>query len=172
MKKNVLLQKFIFMRKLTVITIIAMLFFSACGKAEDKEKSKSQSDVTVSESAKKDALIKELSYKDFIRDVWDFETYPDSFAFKGKTPCVIDFYATWCGPCKKIAPVMESLAKEFNGKVTVYKVDIDAEHKLSTVLKIRNIPTVYFLKEGTQPSFSVGAKDEIYFRSRFEMLSK
>lgn len=172
MKKNVLLQKFIFMRKLTVITIIAMLFFSACGKAEDKEKSKSQSDVTVSESAKKDALIKELSYKDFIRDVWDFETYPDSFAFKGKMPCVIDFYATWCGPCKKIAPVMESLAKEFNGKVTVYKVDIDAEHKLSTVLKIRNIPTVYFLKEGTQPSFSVGAKDEIYFRSRFEMLAK
>lgn len=172
MKKNVLLQKFIFMRKLTVITIIAMLFFSACGKAEDKEKSKSQSDVTVSESAKKDALIKELSYKDFIRDVWDFETYPDSFAFKGKMPCVIDFYATWCGPCKKIVPVMESLAKEFNGKVTVYKVDIDAEHKLSTVLKIRNIPTVYFLKEGTQPSFSVGAKDEIYFRSRFEMLAK
>lgn len=172
MKKNVLLQKFIFMKKLTVITIIAMLFFSACGNAEDNGKNKSQSDVTVSESAKKDALIKELSYKDFIRDVWDFETYPDSFAFKGKMPCVIDFYATWCGPCKKIAPVMESLAKEFNGKVTVYKVDIDAEHKLSTVLKIRNIPTVYFLKEGTQPSFSVGAKDEIYFRSRFEMLAK
>lgn len=172
MKKNVLLQKFIFMKKLTVITIIAMLFFSACGKAEDNGKNKSQSDVTVSESAKKDALIKELSYKDFIRDVWDFETYPDSFAFKGKMPCVIDFYATWCGPCKKIAPVMESLAKEFNGKVTVYKVDINAEHKLSTVLKIRNIPTVYFLKEGTQPSFSVGAKDEIYFRSRFEMLAK
>lgn len=149
-----------------------MLFFSACGKAEDNGKNKSQSDVTVSESAKKDALIKELSYKDFTRDVWDFETYPDSFAFKGKMPCVIDFYATWCGPCKKIAPVMESLAKEFNGKVTVYKVDIDAEHKLSTVLKIRNIPTVYFLKEGTRPSFSVGAKDEIYFRSRFEMLAK
>lgn len=172
MKKNVLLQKFIFMRKLTVITIIAMLFFSACGKAEDKEKSKSQSDVTASESAKKDALIKELSYKDFIRDVWDFETYPDSFAFKGKTPCVIDFYATWCGPCKKIAPVMESLAKEFKGKVNVYKVDVDAEQKLSTVLKIRNIPTVYFLEEGKQPSYSVGAKDEIYFRSMFDRLAR
>lgn len=172
MKKNVLLQKFIFMKKLTVITVIAMLFFSSCGKAEDNGKNKGESNVTVSESVNKNAIIKELSYKDFIKDVWDLETYPDSFAFAGELPCVIDFYATWCGPCKKVAPIIENLAKEYNGKVNVYKVDIDAEQKLSTILKIRNIPTVYFLEEGKQPSYSVGAKDEIYFRSMFETLAK
>lgn len=172
MKKNVLLQKFIFMKKLPVIAILAMMAFSACGGSGNDGEDKSQSDATSSESIKKNELIKELSYKDFIKDVWDFETYPDSFAFAGELPCVIDFYATWCGPCKKVAPVIENLAKEYKGKVNVYKVDIDAEQKLSTVLKIRNIPTVYFLKEGKQPSYSVGAKDEIYFRSMFDRLAR
>lgn len=172
MKKNVLLQKFIFMKKLPVIAILAMMAFSACGGSGNDGEDKSQSDATSSESIKKNELIKELSYKDFIKDVWDFETYPDSFAFAGELPCVIDFYATWCGPCKKVAPVIENLAKEYKGKVNVYKVDVDAEQKLSTVLKIRNIPTVYFLEEGKQPSYSVGAKDEIYFRSMFDRLAR
>lgn len=172
MKKNVLLQKFIFMKKLPVIAILAMMAFPACGGSGNDGEDKSQSDATSSESIKKNELIKELSYKDFIKDVWDFETYPDSFAFAGELPCVIDFYATWCGPCKKVAPVIENLAKEYKGKVNVYKVDVDAEQKLSTVLKIRNIPTVYFLEEGKQPSYSVGAKDEIYFRSMFDRLAR
>lgn len=160
------------MKKLPVIAILAMITFSACGGSENNGGDKSQSDATSSESIKKNEFIKELSYKDFIKDVWDLETYPDSFAFAGELPCVIDFYATWCGPCKKVAPVIENLAKEYKGKVNVYKVDIDAEQKLSTVLKIRNIPTVYFLEEGKQPSYSVGAKDEIYFRSMFDKLAK
>lgn len=160
------------MKKLPVIAILAMMAFSACGGSGNDGEDKSQSDATSSESIKKNESIKELSYKDFIKDVWDFETCPDSFAFAGELPCVIDFYATWCGPCKKVAPVIENLAKEYNGKVNVYKVDIDTEQKLSTVLKIRNIPTVYFLEEGKQPSYSVGAKDEIYFRSMFDKLAR
>ena len=67
---------------------------------------------------------------------------------------------------------MEKLAKEYNGKVFVYKVDVDAEQKLATILNIRNIPTVFFLEKGKQPSYSVGAKDEIYFRARFDKLAK
>ena len=85
---------------------------------------------------------------------------------------MIDFYATWCGPCRKVTPIMEKLAKEYNGKVIVYKVDVDAEQKLATILNIRNIPTVFFLEKGKQPSYSVGAKDEIYFRARFDKLAK
>lgn len=176
MKKNVLLQKFILMKKTLTITLLAMMLFASCGKSGKNKNSDGsemkRAEPTASESTEKGAIIKEITYNDFIKNVWDFETYPDSFAYKGKLPCVIDFYATWCGPCKKVAPIMEKLAKEFNGKVIVYKVNVDASQKLSTVLKIKNIPTVFFLREDKQPSYSVGAKDEIYFRSRFARLVK
>lgn len=176
MKINVLLQKFILMKKITVLAIITMVVLSACGSS-DKDKKESnnkviQTEVTNSESMENVSFVKELSYNKFVKEIWNFEKFTDSFAYKGKLPCVIDFYATWCGPCKKVAPIMEKLAKEYNGKIIVYKVDVDTEQKLSTILKIRNIPTVFFLEKGKQPSYSVGAKDEIYFRSKFESMAK
>ena len=69
---------------------------------------------------------------------------------------VVDFYADWCGPCKKIAPIMEELALEYEGKVLFYKVNVDAERKLATVFQIRNIPTVFFLPKEGQPMSQVG----------------
>jgi len=164
------------MKKTLVFAMLAAVLFPACGNSgksdENSCSDKKHTEITASESTKKDVIIKEITYNDFIKNVWNFETYPDSFAYRGELPCVIDFYATWCGPCKKVAPILDKLAKEYDGKVTVYKVNVDAEQKLSTVLKIRNIPTVYFLGEGKQPSYSVGAKDEIYFRSMFDKLVK
>lgn len=176
MKNNVLLQKFILMRKTLALAIISMALLSACGNSgkdgkEDKSKI-GNIEVTYSESTENKSFVKELSYKKFVNEIWNFEKFTDSFAYEGKLPCVIDFYATWCGPCKKVAPIMEKLAKEYNGKVIVYKVDVDVEQKLATILNIRNIPTVFFLEKGKQPSYSVGAKDEIYFRARFDKLAK
>lgn len=172
MKKNVILRKFILMKKLSTAIIMALVLLTACGSPDDGGKQDAKDNVTNSESTTKTEFVKELTYKHFLKEVWDFERFTDSFAYNGELPCVIDFYATWCGPCKKVAPIMEKLAKEYNGKVVVYKVNIEEELKLATVLNIRNIPTVYFIEEGKQPSFSVGAKDEIYFRSRFDSMSK
>ena len=153
-----------------------MTLLSACGNSgKDGKENKNKTDnteITNSESTENESFVKELTYKKFIKEIWDFEKFTDSFAYEGKLPCVIDFYATWCGPCKKVTPIMEKLAKEYNGKVIVYKVDVDAEQKLATILNIRNIPTVFFLEKGKQPSYSVGAKDEIYFRARFDKLAK
>lgn len=176
MKNNVLLQKFILMRKTLALAIISMALLSACGNSgkdgkEDKSKI-GNIEVTNSESTENESFVKELTYKKFVKEIWDFEKFTDSFAYEGKLPCVIDFYATWCGPCRKVAPIMEKLAKEYNGKVAVYKVDVDAEQKLATILNIRNIPTVFFIEKGKQPSYSVGAKDEVYFRARFDKLVK
>ncbi|MBR6438947.1 MAG: thioredoxin [Bacteroidales bacterium] len=158
------------MKKLLVLSIVLSALFFSCGNS-DKNKEAKKQDITVSESTSNEkTFIKEMSYKDFVKNVWDFETSANEFVFNGSKPCVIDFYATWCGPCKMIAPIMEKLAKEYDGKVDFYKVDCDQEMKLATILQVRNIPMVFFMKEGAQPEKSVGAKDEAYFRSQINKL--
>ncbi len=165
------MQKISIMKKLLFISVVFMAMLASCG-GSDKEQ-KSENTKAVQEETTKpeqESYIKDLTYKGFLNNVWNFEKNTDSFAFEGERPCVIDFYATWCGPCKMIAPIMEKLAKEYDGKVDFYKVDTDAEPKLATILQIRNIPMVMFLKEGSQPAKSVGAKGEEYYRKQINMM--
>ena len=161
------------MKKLLLISIISIAFLSSCGNS-DNNKDNQKQETTASESTiNEKTYIKVMSYNDFIKNVWDFETTPNKFIFKGGKPCVIKFYATWCAPCKTITPIIEKLAKEYYGKVDFYKVDTGEEQKLSMILKIKNIPTVFFIKNGAQPEKSVGAKDEAFFRSQInKMLSE
>lgn len=163
------------MKKLLIVLIIGSAFLSSCKCSHKEEKSndktEAKTEVTTSESTNNEkSYVKTMTYNDFIKKVWDIELSASNFAFKGSKPCVIDFYATWCGPCKKVAPIMDKLAKEYDGKVDFYKVDTDQDQKLAMVLQIRNIPTVFFMKEGAQPEKSVGAKDEEYFRTQINKL--
>ena len=159
------------MKKLLLISIISIAFLSSCGSCDNNKKEDKKQDVTVSESTINDkAYVKVLSYKDFIKNVWDFEMNSNEFVFKGSKPCVIDFYATWCGPCKMVAPIIEKLAKEYDGKVDFYKVDCDSEMKLASIMQVKNIPMVFFMKNEAQPEKSVGAKDEAFFRSQINKL--
>ena len=158
------------MKKLLVLSIVLSAIFFSCGSSDNNKEAKKQ-DATVSESTTNEKIyVKEISYKDFIKNVWDFEMSPNEFSFKGNKPCVIDFYATWCGPCKTIAPIIEKLAKEYERKVDFYKVDCDKEMKLASIMQVRNIPMVFFMKNGAQPEKSVGAKDEAFFRSQINKL--
>ena len=158
------------MKKLLVLSIALSAIFFSCGSSDNNKEEKKQ-DSTVSESTINEKIyVKEISYKDFIKNVWDFEMSANEFAFKGNKPCVIDFYATWCGPCKTIAPIIEKLAKEYDGKINFYKVDCDKEMKLASIMQVRNIPMVFFMKNGAQPEKSVGAKDEAFFRSQINKL--
>jgi len=70
---------------------------------------------------------------------------------------VIDFYATWCGPCKATAPVVEALAEAYAGKVDFYKVDVDAQEELASFFGIRSIPSLLFIPQEGKPSMQVGA---------------
>lgn len=159
------------MKKLFVISIVLSALLISCGNSDNNKKKASKQDATVSEStANEKNYVKVLSYNDFIKNVWDLEMHANEFVFKGDKPCVIDFYATWCGPCKMVAPIIEKLAKEYDGKVDFYKVDTDQNQKLAMILQIRNIPTVFFMKAGAQPEKSVGAKDEAFFRSQINKL--
>ena len=112
------------------------------------------------EGAGEETYVKELTYDDFIKYVWDIENSPNAYQYKGSVPCVIDFYATWCGPCKRVAPIMEKLAEQYDGKIIVYKVDTDKEKKLAALFGIQSIPTVFFMPMEGQPAMQVGALNE------------
>ena len=158
------------MKKLLVISLITIAFLSSCGSSDNNKEAKKQNTTTSESVAKEKTYVKVMSYNDFIKKVWDFEANPNEFTFKGERPCVIDFYATWCGPCKMVAPIWEKLAQEYDGKVDFYKVDTDKEQKLASILKIQYLPTVFFAKNGAQPDKSVGAKDEAFFREQINKL--
>ena len=89
--------------------------------------------------------VKELTLESFKNNIMDYEANPTEWKFKGERPAVIDFYAVWCGPCKATAPILDSLAKEYDGKVDFYKVDVDKQQELSAMFGIRSIPSLLFI---------------------------
>jgi thioredoxin len=101
--------------------------------------------------------VKQLSKKDFLEKVYNYEKNPTEWKFQSSRPCVIDFYATWCGPCKAMAPLLDEISKTYAGKIDVYKIDVDVERELSAVFGIRSIPTLLFCPIGAQPQMAQGA---------------
>jgi len=77
--------------------------------------------------------------------------------FEGDLPCIIDFYADWCGPCKMVAPVLEELSTEFEGKMNVYKVNTEEQQELAQAFGIQSIPSILFVPKDGQPQMSAGA---------------
>ena len=103
-----------------------------------------------------------------MKKVWDFESNPNTFVYKGKLPAVIDFYADWCGPCRRVAPLMEKFAEDYDGKLLVYKVNVDKEKQLASVFQVRSIPMVLFIPKEGQPMMQVGALTEEGYREVIE----
>lgn len=93
----------------------------------------------------------------FIDKVFNYEENPDKWVFKGDKPCIIDFYADWCGPCKMVAPILDELSKEYEGKINIYKVDTESEQELSQIFGIRSIPSMLFCPADGQPQMAQGA---------------
>ena len=113
---------------------------------------------------KKESKVQHLTYKEFLKKVWDFEKDPTTFVYKGKLPAIVDFYADWCGPCRRVAPIMEKLAEEYDGKLLIYKVNTQYETELAKAFQIRSIPTVLFIPVEGQPMMQVGAMPEEGYR--------
>ncbi|MCH2033714.1 MAG: thioredoxin [Tenacibaculum sp.] len=97
-----------------------------------------------------------LTKSEFIDKIFDFENKKE-WDYNGDVPILIDFYADWCGPCKMLAPVLEQLSEEYDGKVKIYKVDTEAEQELSAVFGIRSIPSMLFCPVGEDPQMAHGA---------------
>lgn len=98
-----------------------------------------------------------ITKADFLKKVYDFEKNPDEWKYLGSQPAIVDFYADWCGPCRQLSPVLDELAKEYSGKLTIYKVNVDNERGLATFFGIRSIPMLLFIPMKGKPQRSLGA---------------
>ena len=101
--------------------------------------------------------IVHLTKAQFLKRIADYEKNPDSFEFLGDKPALIDFYASWCGPCKMLAPVLEEVAAEYDNRIDVYKVDVEQEEELASLFSVRSIPTLVFIPLNGQIRVTQGA---------------
>lgn len=100
--------------------------------------------------------MEHLTKETFLAKVFNFEENKE-WKFEGDKPCIIDFYADWCQPCKALSPVLEELSKEYDGKIDIYKVDTEAEQELAGAFGVRSIPSILFCPADGQPQMAQGA---------------
>ena len=114
---------------------------------------------TVCYAQKKEKYTKTLNYKEFSIKIADPKA--KEWVFLGDKPAIVDFWATWCPPCKKMSPILEELAKEYEGLIDIYKVDGDKNGRLTDAYNIESYPTIYFIYPGeSKPHIVVGGLDK------------
>ncbi|MGM0529334.1 MAG: thioredoxin [Bacteroidota bacterium] len=101
-------------------------------------------------------MIEHLTKETFLTKVFNYEENKE-WNFQGDKPCMIDFYADWCQPCKMVAPILEELAKEYNDSLDIYKIDTESEQELAAIFGIRSIPSLLFIPREGQPQMAMGA---------------
>jgi thioredoxin 1 len=112
-------------------------------------------------------MIEHLTKETFLNKVFNYEKNKE-WKFEGEKPCIIDFYADWCGPCKMVAPVLEDLAKDYRGKMDIYKVNTEEEQELAAAFGIRSIPSFLFIPVKGQPQMAMGALPKETFIKAFK----
>ncbi len=88
--------------------------------------------------------VKELSTQEFKEQIWNYDKNKE-WKFDGKKPVIIDLYATWCGPCKRLAPILSDIQKDYGDKIQIYKVDTDKERELARLFNVSSIPLMVFI---------------------------
>jgi thioredoxin 1 len=101
-------------------------------------------------------MLEHLTKETFKEKIFNWEENKD-WKFEGDLPCLIDFYADWCQPCKIVAPILEELSEEYNGKVNIYKVDTEDQQELAAMFGIKSIPSLLFVPADGQPQMAQGA---------------
>jgi thioredoxin len=152
------------MRKIGYFIVLTIFMFASCNGTSgnnDGSSSKSTSskspDGGSSKTSSTEGKLEHLTAQTFKLKVMDYEKNPQSWVFEGDKPAIVDFYASWCRPCRMIAPILEELAEEYKGQIVVYKVDTDAQRELATIFGIESLPTVLFIPMQGKPSMQKGA---------------
>jgi thioredoxin 1 len=144
-------------KALFLILLLSASVFSGCGGTIGNDEGTGTVQASADPaSPENEGKVVYLNTEDFRKLVWDYKQTPDTFVFKGDRPVIIDFYADWCRPCKLVAPIMEELAQEYKGKITIYKVNTDMERELSSTFQIRSIPAILYVPKEGKPQMSVG----------------
>lgn len=137
------------MNKITTIFVALMLIFATYG-AEP---------VT-----KKTVKPIELTKAMFLEKVFNYENDPETWKYNGDKPAIVDFYATWCGPCRVTSPILKDLAAEYGEDIYVYKIDIDKEPELAQMFGVQSIPTFLFIPMNEKPQIGMGALPKKSFK--------
>jgi thioredoxin len=116
-------------------------------------------------------MVEHLTTAAFKEKVFNYEVNKD-WKFEGDKPCLIDFYADWCGPCRMVAPLLEELSKEYDGKLNIYKVNTEEERELSAAFGIQSIPSLLFVPSQGQPQMAMGALPKETFIKAFKDVLK
>lgn len=116
-------------------------------------------------------MLEHLTKETFKEKIFDFEKNKD-WKFEGDKPCLIDFYADWCGPCKTVAPILEELQEEYKGKLDIYKVDTEDQQELAAMFGIRSIPSLLFVPMNEQPQMAQGALPKDSFKNAIKDVLK
>ena len=146
------------MKKIIFASLLLASTFTACAgnNKENKSENINSQNIKPTKETNKMGTI-HLTKAEFIAKVSNYEAGPTEWKYLGDKPCIIDFYAAWCGPCKTLAPILEDLAKEYDGQIYIYKVDTEAEQELAAAFGIRSIPTMLFCPMGEAPQMAQGA---------------
>lgn len=107
--------------------------------------------------------LEHLTKETFKEKVFNFEVNKE-WKFEGNVPCLVDFYADWCGPCKMVAPVLEELQKEYGESINIYKVDTEVERELAGLFGVQSIPSLLFVPSEGQPQMAQGALPKDTFK--------
>jgi len=157
------------MIKLIFASLFLSFMLTGCaGKSKDTKAEEQK--VAVVENA---ISTIRLTKAEFLAKVSNFEANPNEWKYLGDKPCIVDFYATWCGPCKTIAPILEELAGKYKGQIYIYEVDVDAEPELANAFGIQSIPTLFFCPmKGDQQIMQGGMPKESFEKAIAEILLK
>ena len=136
--------------KIAVLITAAMICLGACGNAGAQNKKQNTTGTPYA--------VVELTAEEFNAKVYD--TSLENAEFLGKRPAIVDFSATWCGPCKRLSPILEELAMEYKGKVDIYKVDVDKCRKLAETFNISSIPAMLFIPMEGRYTVKVGSMEK------------
>lgn len=141
------------MKKITGVLIGVATFFISCtmsaktgGEAESKMS-----------SGDEQGKVIVVNKADFLTKIFNYEKSPNKWVYEGDKPCIIDFYADWCGPCRMMSPILEELAEEYKDEIIIYKVDIEYETELSKFFGINAIPVFLFVPKDGEPQLAKGA---------------
>ena len=121
-------------------------------------------------SAQTEKKSEMLTKETFLKKVWNFEKNPTEWVYEGDKPCLIDFYADWCGPCRKIAPYLEELANTYDGQIYIYKINTDQQKELAAMFQARSIPMVLIVPMKGQPQKTVGAYPKEQYQEMVEQI--
>ncbi|MBR0078040.1 MAG: thioredoxin [Bacteroidales bacterium] len=145
-----------------IITLLCLCFCGMMAAQTDATSAEKPAKAKTEKKQDKDKLEPiTLTQEEFVKKIFDYND--TTMIYKGKKPAIVDFYADWCGPCKRLSPILDQLLEEYDGAFIVYKVNVDHNKDLARALQVRNIPTLLYLTPKQKPKRSMGllTKDQL-----------